>query len=89
MDEENLPLPKRDYMKLISLCAKFGPFKFNGKEYEQHNVLPVSSMLSPVMACLFMETLENDKFLRIIGRDATWIRYIDDILAVIPKKTTW
>ena len=37
MEEANLPLPKRDYIELISLCAKFGPFTFNGQEYHQHN----------------------------------------------------
>ena len=79
MEEENLPLPKRDYMKLISLCVKFGPFTFNGQEYHQHNGLPMGSPLSPVMACLFMKVLETEKFLNIIGRNSTWVRYIDDI----------
>ena len=39
------------------------------------------------MVCLFREMLETEKFLNIIGRNSTWVRYIDDILVIIPKST--
>ena len=85
MEEEDLPLPKLDYVKLLSLCANFNPFVYDKQEYQQHNGLPMGSPLSPVMSCLFMEKLERENFLRIIGRNATWVRYVDDVLVVISK----
>ena len=87
INEEDLPLPKSDFMKLISLCTIFCPFIYNKQEYLQHNGLPMGSPLSPVLSCLFMELLEIEYFLRIMGRNVLWVRYVDDVLAVIPIKT--
>lgn len=36
---------------------------------------------------MFMETLEVDRFLRIMGRGAKRYRYVDDILAIVPECT--
>ena len=85
MEEEDLPIPKPDYVKLLSLCAKFNSFVYNSQEYQQHNGLPMGSPLSPVMSCLFMEKLERENFLRIMGRNVIWVRYVDDVLAIISK----
>ena len=84
LDENDLPVNKRDYIKLITLCVKFGAFTFNDNEYKQTRGLAMGSPLSPVMACLFMEMLEKDDFQRIIGRGCIWLRYVDDVLAVVP-----
>ena len=40
--------------------------------------------LSAVLAPLYMETLEEDHFKTIVGRDVTWLRYCDDIIALLP-----
>ena len=47
----------------------------------------MGSPLSPVAACLYMETLEDSHFFDIIGRDSLWLRYVDDVLVVVPKET--
>ena len=39
IDENNLPVPKVDYLKLVELCVNFGAFMFNGDEYNQHKGL--------------------------------------------------
>ncbi|XP_043197909.1 uncharacterized protein LOC122368238 [Amphibalanus amphitrite] len=85
MDENALPLPKNDYLKLVSMCMHFGSFTFDGIEYLQKSGLAMGSPLSPVAACLFMEKLEKSKYSNIIGSDSTWIRYVDDVLVVVPK----
>ena len=85
--DEDLPLPKKDYLKLVALCMKFNCFSYNSEEYVQCSGLSMGSPLSPVAACLFMETLEETHFLEIIGEDAIWLRYVDDVLAVMPKET--
>ncbi|XP_063849711.1 uncharacterized protein LOC135093961 [Scylla paramamosain] len=74
INEENLPIPREDYINLVELCVKFGAFTFEGQEYSQHKGLAMGSPLSAVMACLYMETLETDKFIRIMGTGSTWLR---------------
>ncbi|XP_063605001.1 vacuolar protein sorting-associated protein 4B-like [Penaeus indicus] len=32
MDEDELPLPRDDYVALIRLCVEFGPFEFRGRD---------------------------------------------------------
>ena len=85
IDETNLPLPKTHFMKMISLCMEFNCFCFNGTEYLQHSGLAMGSPLSPVGACLYMEDLEQSKFLNIMGADSEWMRYVDDVLVVVPE----
>ena len=85
MDDADLPLPKADYIKMVTLCMKFGYFSFDGQEYVQKSGLAMGSPLSPVAACLFMETLEESDYCKIIGEDSIWLRYVDDVLVVVPK----
>ncbi|XP_063871036.1 uncharacterized protein LOC135106189 [Scylla paramamosain] len=87
INEENLPIPREDYINLVELCVKFGAFTFEGQEYSQHKGLAMGSPLSAVMACLYMETLETDNFIRIMSRGSTWLRYVDDVLVIVPKGT--
>ena len=87
ISENVLPVPRTDYIRLISLCVKFGSFKFNGSEYRQIKGLAMGSPLSAVLACLFMEMLEADKYIGIMGRGTTWLRYVDDVIVVIPRET--
>ena len=87
ISEEELPLNKDDYIKLISLCIGYNCFTFEGKEYVQHRGLAMGSPLSAVMASLFMENLEEDKLIPIMGRGSNWFRYVDDIIVVVPEKT--
>ena len=85
IDERNLPVPKSQYLELISLCMSFNSFVFDGQEYVQNSGLAMGSPLSPVAACFYMECLEEDRFHEIMGRNCIWIRYVDDILVVVPE----
>ena len=85
MDEEELPLPQQDYIDIVTLCMRFNVFNFEDEEYSQHNGLAMGSPLSPVAACLYLEKLEEEHYLGIMGPDTMWMRYIDDVLIVIPK----
>ena len=85
-NDNDLPLPKDDYLNLVELCMKFGCFTYNGEEYFQHSGLAMGSPLSPVAACLFMEFLEEEHFLKILGNDSLWLRYVDDVVVVVPKE---
>lgn len=85
MDPSQLPITKSDYLKLISLCMHFGGLTFNSEEYLQHSGLAMGSPLSPVAACLYMEWLEKNHFQVIMGQDVVWMRYVDDVLVVVPQ----
>ena len=87
VDEESLPVPKEDFIKLISLCVSFNKFKFDSKEYEQISGLAMGSPLSAVLACLYMEVMEEDHYRRILGDGGTWMRYVDDVLTFVPQET--
>ncbi|XP_069972214.1 uncharacterized protein [Penaeus vannamei] len=87
MAEEKLPLPIDDYIKLIRLRVVFGSFEFRGREYDQIQGRAMGSPLSAALAQLFMETLEADHYRSIVGRNVVWLRYVDDILAVVPTRT--
>ena len=87
LDDDDLPLPKADYIEMVKLCMNFGCFSFNDEEYLQKSGLAMGSPLSPVAACLYMESLEKSKFFNIIGSDSLWLRYVDDVLVVVPDDT--
>ena len=78
-----LPVPPDTFMKLVEVCVRFGAFEFESEEYEQIDGLPMGSPLSGVLANLFMETLEADHYLGIVGPYALWIRYADDVTLLI------
>ena len=85
IDEDELPLPKHDYIDAVTLCMRFNGFTFEGEEYSQHTGLAMGSPLSPVAACLYLEMLEQEHYLNIMGPETLWMRYIDDVLIVVNK----
>ena len=87
MADEDLPLPKTDFVRLVELCVRYGVFQFNDIEYEQVEGLSMGSPLSAVLACLFMETLEMDHYMGVVGPRVVWLRYVDDIIVVVPSRT--
>ncbi len=87
VNENVLPMGKEDYIKLVSLCMRFGCFTFDGQECVQHKGLAMGFPLSAVMASLFMELLEEEEFIWIMGRGLLWFRYVDDTLVVVWKST--
>ena len=54
-----LALPKEDYLKLLILCLDSNIFTVDDLYYQQHRGLVMGSPLSPVLACLFLKTLEK------------------------------
>ena len=87
MTQEDLPVPKADFLKLVRYCLEFGSFSFEDEEYVQHRGLAMGSPLSPVAACFYMEMLENEHFQKIMGDQSIWMRYIDDVIVVTPEET--
>ncbi|XP_069988479.1 uncharacterized protein [Penaeus vannamei] len=82
-----LPLPKHHFISFVKLCVDFGFFEFAGEENQEISGLAMGSPLSAVLACLFVETLERNHFRDIIGRRSTWLRYVDDVLVIVPSRS--
>ena len=86
-DNDRLPLPKHYYLRLLEMCLALDTVTFGDAIFEQYRGLAMGSPLSPVLACLFMETLETRHFTRIIGCHNIWLRYVDDVLVIVPRRT--
>jgi hypothetical protein len=76
-----------DIMQLLTFIAHTTYFKFQGQVYQQKFGTAMGSPVSPLIANLFMEDLET-KVITTAPQDIRprlWKRYVDDILAIVPK----
>ncbi|KFD59305.1 hypothetical protein M514_28515, partial [Trichuris suis] len=85
---ERTKLSPFQIVKLVSFCMREGNyFRFQGNFFRQNDGAPMGSPLSPVLAELFVEHLEETAF---EGTDNPWAprlfkRYVDDIFAIVKK----
>lgn len=84
--DDEFPVPKNHFLKLVELCLDFQVFSYNDDEFAQLDGLAMGSPLSPVAACLYMEMLEREHFLDIMGANVTWFRYVDDVFVLVPEE---
>ena len=73
----------QDIMEALKLCLHSTIFSFNSVFYRQTFGTPVGSCISPVIANIFMESVERsaiDSFQKTLR---VWVRYVDDIFCVI------
>lgn len=85
--EVTLPMEDTAFLALVKLCVQFNCFSFNQEEYQQKFGMPMGSPLSTVLACLYMESLEEGQISKITGKNIVWLRYIDDVLILAPRRT--
>ena len=57
--QENLPIPKDSFRRLLFLCTKDIQFQFNGQMYKQIDGVAVNSPQGPLFADMFMSHLEQ------------------------------
>ncbi|KFD48516.1 hypothetical protein M513_10593 [Trichuris suis] len=85
---ERTELSPFQIVKLVAFCMREGSyFRFQESFFRQNDGAPMGSPLSPVLAELFMEHLEETAF---EGTDNPWAprlfkRYVDYIFAVVKK----
>ncbi|XP_050511970.1 uncharacterized protein LOC126888016 [Diabrotica virgifera virgifera] len=71
---------------LLQFCLSQDFFVFNNKLYRQPEGLAMGNPLSPLLADLFLDSLET-KFVQSRPEIILWHRYVDDILAFIEGPT--
>ena len=85
-NENSLPISSQALGDLVEACLEFTLFEYNGNRYKQIRGLKMGSPISPLVACLFLESIEKDKILPNLPKDSLWLRYIDDVLFICNKK---
>lgn len=78
-------LDKEQFMKALDLCLNSTYFEFEGKIYEQIFGLPMGAPLSPVVANIVLEELEEQCLKKCTFEIPFYKRYMDDIVTAIPS----
>lgn len=84
LEKNNIP-PEQitEYLQLTDLCMNQNSFVFNNKFYKQNFGTSMGNPLSPFLANLFMNKLENSIKTSHINFLKVWYRYVDDVFAVV------
>ena len=84
---ENLkPIPTEVLISMLKLCMASNTFQWNQQVYEQKQGTPMGSPISVAIAELTMQKIEKMLFCNLPCSVNLWIRYVDDVLAIIPTE---
>jgi hypothetical protein len=75
---------QEEVYQLIYICLTTTYFKFNDRIYEQTNGVAMGSPLSPIIAEIFMEHLENQLLESSPFKPTMCVRYVDDVFLAWP-----
>ena len=78
----NICLPPDALKRLLLFCTRNVQFKFNGEIYHKKDGVAMGSPLGPLLADIFMASLENTKLLPYIDNFHFCKRHVDDILCM-------
>ena len=80
------PIPPDTLEQLLSLCTYNIQFTFKGKKYGQIDGVAMGSPLGPLLADVFMASIE-ERLKQKMSKLTLFRRYIDDILLVCDNQT--
>ncbi len=76
LDERTIFSPN-DLCDLVELCVKFTYFCYQDQFYEQIEGVSMGSPLSPILANIFMENLEDNAISTFPFQPSLWCRYLN------------
>ena len=71
-----------DIMKAFDICMETF-FVYNQTIYQQIFGCPMGSPLSPVLACMVMEVIEQNAIETFFKPPSIWVRYVDDVYSIV------
>jgi len=83
--KEETYIPKEEFIEAIKLILSSTYFVFNKKIYRQTFGTPMGSPLSPIIANLVMQDLEEKALEKINCNIPFYYRYVDDIVLAAPS----
>ena len=81
-DRTCIPVPQ--LVELIKLCLRSTYFQFKSNFFEQIDSTPMGSPLSPIIANLFIEDLEEQAMHSAPLQPSLWLRYVDNTFIIWP-----
>jgi len=79
-------IPFNDFIKGITLVLNSTFFSFNKKIYKQTFGTPMGSLLSPLIADIVLQDIENKAIETLPFKSSFFYRYVDDIILAAPLK---
>lgn len=77
-------ISKSEFLNGVKLILSSTFFTFNGKVYRQSFGTPMGSPLSPIIADLILQDLENNAVASLSYVPSIYVRFVDDILMAVP-----
>ena len=75
-------LSVQNIIELLGFCVHNTYFSFQNKFYEQIEAAPMGSLVSPIVANLYMEHLEREALWSAPNPPMHWFRYVDDTFVI-------
>jgi len=82
--EKNSNIPKIEFLNAIKFILQSTFFNFNNKFYKQTFGTPMGSPLSPIVADLTLQELENNILEKLTIKPIFYYRFVDDIALAAP-----
>lgn len=82
---ENTSIPKDEFLGAVNFVLRSTFFTFNNNIYEQTYGTPMGSPLSPIIAEIVLQDIEDKALNSLKFVPSIYYRYVDDILMIIPN----
>ena len=82
---ERTSLAMPEIVEALDICLQSSFFVYNDVIYKQIFGCPMGSPLSPIIANMVMEEIEQTALNTYLNPPSLWLRYVDDVYAIMEK----